>query len=749
MTRTQTISAAAPSASDAQEAQAPVTLSFPTAEYNTTTGAPTLLNGACTISASATTTGGTQSATNSQSLTLANPDAVIVKTSLNGKSASDVNGLPWKSGDATVSALPVIYQPGRTVASVQITLPQATNPTQLVPASTTGATTATWTNTSSSSVTNRIGQKTMFNVGPNTFPVGVHPTVLVIDSNGNDIDLSNNQVNPTAESDVRIDNQSPAQPTTFQVPLRQQQWVNAAYTFAGVGGAQGDTLAKYMSSGDAGVGNVPSITNGIDSQNTLTWFAAPTASFTHLTNGTGTGSSCSTDGLTQITTGNDLAATATNTAYSIRALETDKLGNVRCQDLGVAAVGQLATQANFGVDKVAPTAAFVEPATDATAAADHGTYAIGNATPNFKLAISDDASGVGLFPASTKLTRLTPAGTKCLIGTGSSCNPKDTVSSVPADVTVPGTYGYYTYTATVNDLARNAAPTLTRTIAIDRNKPVMGGIAVPAAITGGTSVSFATSATDSLDLASTNYTLSYSITPANGGAPFNIRATGPTLGTPFSGTLTPSASFSLAVPFFIRNVAATDGAGNVANGVGAGLPTQIAARAIDAVGNVSDPGVAAIAPANVPQNGVVNFSTQASGATFQTFAVTNAATNVSNCPASGCTGGASPANATSVSLSASATGTESTTFQFANPFTQVQFYYLDPTTSEWTFIGATSAASVTDDGTATHRTFTWSLSWDPAAGLPAGAIQVIAVGVNAAGDALSSAANGNITLTNP
>jgi len=120
MTRTQNIGAAAVSAAD--EAAATVTLSFPTNEFNPTTGAPTLLNGPCTISASATTTSGSQSATNTQQLTLNNQDVVVVTSSFSGGStATDRAGVPWKSGALTVSALPVLYT-GRTVSTVTVGL---------------------------------------------------------------------------------------------------------------------------------------------------------------------------------------------------------------------------------------------------------------------------------------------------------------------------------------------------------------------------------------------------------------------------------------------------------------------------------------------------------------------------------------------------------------------------------------------------------------------------------------------------
>jgi hypothetical protein len=108
-----------------------------------------------------------------------------------------------------------------------------------------------------------------------------------------------------------------------------------------------------------------------------------------------------------------------------------------------------------------------------------------------------------------------------------------------------------------------------------------------------------------------------------------------------------------------------------------------------------------------------------------------------------------PGNATSTTLRATAVGTLST---FQLPFTQVQFYYFDNApggTNQWKLIGSSVASSVTDDGVLLTRTFTWTISFDPPAAFGTGgaAIPILAVGMNASGDALASRANSNITVT--
>jgi hypothetical protein len=178
-------------------------------------------------------------------------------------------------------------------------------------------------------------------------------------------------------------------------------------------------------------------------------------------------------------------------------------------------------------------------------------------------------------------------------------------------------------------------------------------------------------------------------------------------------------------------------------------------RAYDAANNPSAPSTAPIAAANVPQTGRIDFTVAPTGAnpaaTMISFLVGNTATNISNCPAAGCAGNVAPANPTTVTLNAVSTGNEGPTFQFINPFSQVQFYYFDTVTSEYILIGTAVAPVVTDNATVTVRTFTWTLTtpFDPPAALGTGTLKIIAVGIASTGDGLASAVNALITMTNP
>src|SRR6185437_11514764 len=116
-------------------------------------------------------------------------------------------------------------------------------------------------------------------------------------------------------------------------------------------------------------------------------------------------------GWTKIATAGDLAETTNNTAYVVRVIEADKLGNQRCTDVStgintINTTGGAFVAAKFGVDKTPPTAAYVEPSANPAAAGANQMIGIGAPIPSYMLAISDNASGFSSTPVSTKLTRL-------------------------------------------------------------------------------------------------------------------------------------------------------------------------------------------------------------------------------------------------------------------------------------------------------------------------------------------------------
>lgn len=788
----------------------PTKLTLNTTSFDPTTGVPAVHNATsakpCALSASvAPTTGATQT-TPSQSVVLNNADGAVVTTTTSGPTTTDMLGFVWQSGAVTLGALPVLYS-GRRPAQMQFNLPNAKGQTQLVRTAASGATTATWPNATTSTV--NVAQLTIAGTDVSGFPSTVHPTVTAFDSIG--VASLMPQLNPGAQSDIRLDNQAPQSPRSFQIPQSQSQWVNAAYTFSGAGPSPLASDARYVSCGDApaapatvpppanpqppcatpqsGVSANGQFVAGLNGQTTLSFYFVPAATYTSQSlqvSSTGTSDSpadCDLSKWKKITKAGDIASTSSpnNQQYVARAVEADKLGNARCTDLSASngminTTGGVYVPGKFGVDVVPPAAKFVDGDVTAVSANDvcpffvGGTQQVpvvnlpcgsGGATiKSFKISASDDASGFSLTPVAATLRRLAVVGTAqatvCVIGSGSACDavPR-ALQTIAADANALGASsgidGYYTLTATISDFALNAAATLTRTALVDRAPPVMGGVSVPATLVGGTNVQFAATVADNVDLAASDFTLVYAIAPATGFPVLSLRLPGPALGTPFSNTLTPTASFNYTASNFIRALSPTT-SGNVPQNVGI-VPNIVIGRAFDAANNESPTASAVIDPARVPQGPPLaaphtDFTvSQANGAQFLTFRISNVATKVSNCAP--CAGGA--ANPTSVTLIAEATGTEQgASAQFANPFAQVQFYYLNAATSTWSFIGAASTPAVAENGAQTVRTLTWSLpGFDPPVSIGTGPLTIVAIGVNTAGDALVTVPNTSITLTNP
>jgi hypothetical protein len=149
------------------------------------------------------------------------------------------------------------------------------------------------------------------------------------------------------------------------------------------------------------------------------------------------------------------------------------------------------------------------------------------------------------------------------------------------------------------------------------------------------------------------------------------------------------------------------------------------------------------------------------------FALSANNTTVSNCPTpvagsaqtTGCgsVGTSAATNPTSTTLSASASGTTAT---FNNPFSSVTYYYQRTPGADYIKIGTSTTATVSDNGTANGRTWTYAFTWDPPVvdqygnvlapqfGAASPTVNVIAVGVNANGDGVVTSPV-TLTFTNP
>ncbi|HEY9228055.1 MAG TPA: Ig-like domain-containing protein, partial [Gemmatimonadaceae bacterium] len=134
---TQNLGAAA-AATDAEANASLITLSFNTVEYDPANGTPRVFNtgpfnekapntvAPCSLQVTLTPATGSALNAGSRTIELNNKDVVILTTvNENGQQASDLNGVPWKSGDIKVSVLPVLYSE-RGAQSATVSFPGTT-----------------------------------------------------------------------------------------------------------------------------------------------------------------------------------------------------------------------------------------------------------------------------------------------------------------------------------------------------------------------------------------------------------------------------------------------------------------------------------------------------------------------------------------------------------------------------------------------------------------------------------------------
>ncbi len=716
LTQTQTISgAAAPIGGNASAS--PVTFSFNTTQFDST-GKAAVHNGSCTISASAATSAGTQSATTSQTLTLNNADAIMGTLTASKGPANDKGGLSWFGGDVTVKVTPVFYTAGRSAVSATVGL------TGRDTANAAAFATATQSLSSFPGSVTFSASKTPAKGGVQGVTVNpLTATVSIVDNTGNTFAIAGNVFSnaATLSNVTRLDNQAP-KPGTYTLNGKQgnaNNWIGAAYTFSSTSGN------GYTSNGD---------NNGVDNV-TVTFQSAPAGSTTWTT----------------ITKATDLAASNVNTAYSLRFIETDALGNADT-------VTNALDAATFGVDLTAPT---ISLKTGTTLAQKTVCNTAAGCSGNVQANVTDDFSGPNTtFMAITRQnTGVTTNATECVLGTAKSSstafgsiatyNPDGSISGACVPVAVGiGTQaqvlaqgkgdGYYVASIYSSDQAGNITADSIFTAGEDVTAPTQGGVAIPASFTGGGTATFPTSATDNMDLVRSDAILQY---PAA-----NLYYSNALPGVAFDNVLTNSASYSFSIPNFISSLQSTNAGGNpVAPAAGNDRPTELSVTSVDEANNTSLATNAAF--------GAATFSTAtaySSNTNFTTWTAATSQATLSDCPSAGCASAdKSPANKTAATLTAVATGP---TGVFNIPFASVTFYY-QVGGSAWYPIGTVSAPAASDNGV--NRTWTYTLSFTPPKSTPQGAsltggaaINVVAVGQDAAGNALMSQPVA-ITLTNP
>jgi hypothetical protein len=676
------------SAEEIEAALAEVVCSIQTNEFDPVTGAVTYLNGVHQLSARAQLVGGTSVATPSTNLTFNNASgwiATVTNTGTNtGSPSSATNpttGLGWTQGTHDLTLVGVNYAPGGvTFSSVNVNLFGVNTP--LTQTAGTQSFTASFSAASTWNGTNlRLGNYMTAN------PAGEVPTIIAST-------LSNGQAGATTLLNSTV-NAPPLGLTPLQ-PIRVDNT------------APGVTSANAVVQTAAVVGVMPLWVNASFSFVPTTVFTSGQDLGTNAVTRTyysiagalpGAANSCTFTGMEVVTTGADLDASTVSTTYSTRVADKDAVGNVKCWDL---------TGTN-GADFVAPTIVSLTGPADLSAS----NVALGN----FVFSVTDNASGFGATPVTATLSRLgaTSGTTGCLIGT-SSCSVGGALALTFDATNGTNVDGYYTIDHwTVADQALNTTAVATRTYLFDATAPTFaGGISLQPLYTGNATATFSTAVADNLDLGGMYGILTYPT------APFQYPTQ--SIGT-YGAPLEQAANVTFSVANFMRCV----------NNPGDFATTTNKANAVtltvtDQGGNATTNAPFAIPAANVENCGAVGNIPAADINSFGPTTVTypTGKTQVDIDGASLAT-----ASATSATLTAVADVALNSS---ADPFSRVDFYYWNGTA--YVFIGTSTGVLAQ---TPTTRTYTYSFVWDPAAPVTAAVNTVVAIGVDAQGDAVGTA----------
>jgi hypothetical protein len=310
------------------------------------------------------------------------------------------------------------------------------------------------------------------------------------------------------------------------------------------------------------------------------------------------------------------------------------------------------------------------------------------------------------------------------------------------------TNAYYTTTSTVDDQAGNQAPDVSSRFLYDVTLPVTGGISFPGFVTGGVSTQFSAPVNDNIAVASGIFNLTY----AGFAQAFQFPAQ--TTGVAFGGFLT-STTVQLNTPLMrlIQQPAGgTCAAPGPIPGAGALANIGVSLVATDLANNTSAP-----AQTGTVTAGQINTTpalTSYSASTMTSWLVSSIATCAPGTTlVSRALPGVTAANPTSVTVSAVAVGPTGT---FNNPFTsRVDFWVQNAAgPGTWRYIGTAFTPAVTDN--LVNRFWTFSVVWTPdaytapfASAPGAYPVNIIAIGVNIAGDALATAAHTGFSVTNP
>jgi hypothetical protein len=468
--------------------------------------------------------------------------------------------------------------------------------------------------------------------------------------------------------------------------------------------------------------------------------------------------------------------TGTSNDWRLRLAIEDGLGNGRTVFATTTTTAFSATAAGgtrlWGWDETPPTATQTNGPLHMAVNPDETDGALNPFTISFLDSATPPAgpSGFATDPLTVRVERILPNGTTChqpdtyapvdctvLEGQVSEDGVWPTPGAVPID-------GYFRYNWFATDAAGNTSATGTSWILEDVTAPgFTGGIVVPAILQGGQPATFSTSLTDNVELGSITPYIGFDVTHM--GYPMQM------LGEFGPESLTSASAGQVTIPAFMRSI-------NFNDGLGLPSPTIIMANRLSydvrdmaghrlrfdeapwaappdqglcpAGGNTSTQNCSnreALIAVNVlagtggvplgPQFGDLNTMNGLNplhgrfllGAPSNLVLCNNAART--DCPAV-------DTPLTTV-LTATATGPAGT---FLSPFSEVRFYHQD-SAGRWQYIGS-GTVTVTDDTVLDTRTYTYTLTWNVSVPRvrPAGGggtvVTLVALGVNATGDALGS-----------
>lgn len=405
-----------------------------TAAFDSTTGIAVLTNGPQSLRSELVLTNGVVTS-NAITLTLNNSSGFIARvtsTSTNAGFPSSVvdpvTGRTWVGGDVTLTLRGVSYQSGQSYTRVSGQF--LGRPFVDIPL-TSGTTSLLFP--SAAGVPRSIaGYQTTAANGDS-----VTLSAAVLSGGG----AGNPQLLPRFVP-VRVDNAAPTGGSfSLTLPVGVPNWLGATYNF----------IAGITPPADAGVGVSSS--------------AAPTIQVT------GCGAST---WRTVGATANQVGQCASNnspTAYQARAVFTDQLGN--------AVILQM--QPRFGIDLTPPTVSFTTRSYADSAKIDL-SFSTFPRSPSFDASATDNGSGVAR--TESFVSYLSPSGATCLVGTGAPgaqplTKPLCGFVAGPLAYTLPsGQFGEFRYTARAIDVAGNVSASISRVVLLDGFLPSVSNVAL-------------------------------------------------------------------------------------------------------------------------------------------------------------------------------------------------------------------------------------------------------------------------------